>query len=229
MPLVERIQSWFKSESPFNTSSSSSSISSSSISPSVSADASYLFHSASSSPDDLQRRLELRDIFRDEQLFQQYLPYSKDPKDVWQQPGIRTWVDQWNSETQFIPMDSTRVFFSSVLSGLLVSVIATPFDVVKNYSIFSPQFRGTRTSISTKVIIKSLYEKRGIKGFYTGFNQTCIVLIPSNLLFFYCYEHWKYEAPPAIASNYFRINKTCDVDNHLFQFQVLKRELWLLF
>lgn len=165
---------------------------------SVSADPGVLYGSNTS--EELQHKLELRDIFRDEQLFKQYLPRSVSAKERFLQAGpIRTWVDHWSPDSQFIPMDSSRVFFSSAMSGLLVSAIATPFDVVKNYWIFSPQFRGSRNTVTSREVVRSLYDKGGIRSFYTGFGATCCAMIPANLIFFWSYEHYRFEGPPAIA------------------------------
>lgn len=164
------------------------------------AEASQIIYSGGTSVDELKRRLELRGIFRDEQLFNELLPRARDISETWTQAGKKSWVDHWSCDSQFIPMDSSRVVFSSILSGFLVSTISTPFDVVKNYWIYAPQFRGTRSAITTGEVVRSLYAQNGLRTFYTGFAATCCTLVPSNLIFFYGYELYRNEAPPAVAS-----------------------------
>lgn len=96
-------------------------------------------------------------------------------------------------------MDTHRILLSSALSGLIVSGISTPFDVVKNYWIYSPHLRGVRTGVSTRDVVGSLYRTGGFRSFYTGFGATCCTIVPANLIFFVFYEKLRHQSPPAIA------------------------------
>lgn len=156
----------------------------------------YSFDSA----ENLKKRLELRDIFRDEQLFQSLLPRSESPLTRWTQEGnFRTWVDHWSPASQFIPMDNQRILLSCVSSGALTAALATPLDVIKNQWIYGPQFRGVRAGIKTHEVFRCVRRLHGWKAFYTGFGPTLCTVIPSNLIYFGFYEQMRYQEPPATA------------------------------
>lgn len=116
-------------------------------------------------------------------------------------------------------IETTRVVLSSALSGLVVSCISTPFDVVKNYWIYSPHFRAVRTTVSTQDVVQYLYRTGGLKSFYTGFGATCCTIVPANLIFFAFYEKLRQREPPASAG--WRFNALLRaVCNHICRFRL---------
>mmetsp|Transcript_47114 Transcript_47114/g.117498 ORF Transcript_47114/g.117498 Transcript_47114/m.117498 type:complete len:347 (-) Transcript_47114:13-1053(-) len=95
-------------------------------------------------------------------------------------------------------MDHSHLLLSSVTSGVLVSVICTPFDVVKNYTQGSTNLVN-RLNVKPYRVLQDVYKNRGLLGFWTGLTPTLAVILPANLIFFGLYERWKKNWGPAIA------------------------------
>ncbi|KAF7456233.1 Mitochondrial carrier protein [Cryptosporidium felis] len=88
------------------------------------------------------------------------------------------------------------------LNGLAVSLICTPFDVVKNYWIYKNSkdmfvhlISGEGKSrvcarMNTLGVIKELYGHKGLSTFWTGLVPTMMFNIPSNMIFFNTYHYF---------------------------------------
>lgn len=152
--------------------------------------------------ENLQKRLELRDVFRDERLFQSLLPRADSPLQRWTREGpLKTRVDHWSPTSQFIPMDQQRILMSCAYAGVLVAALTTPLEVMKNKWIFSPEFQGVRSRMSTREVCRHVYRAYGWRTFFTGFGATLCTVIPANLTYFFFYEQMRYQEPPATAGN----------------------------
>lgn len=111
--------------------------------------------------------------------------------------AMRRQPPSWDSPT--VPRDTLRVLVSSTVSGMLVSAISTPFDVVKNYWIYNPRYTQQRTAIGARHVASMLYREGGLRLFYAGFGATCMTLVPANIVFFQCYERLRATRHLAIA------------------------------
>ncbi|KAL7065806.1 putative carrier protein [Cryptosporidium serpentis] len=75
------------------------------------------------------------------------------------------------------------------ISGILVSFICTPFDVIKNHWIYNSGLE-KYDEMSTLLIAKKLYKYRGIRTFWSGFLHSTCYTVPSNIIFYNSYNYF---------------------------------------
>lgn len=110
-------------------------------------------------------------------------------------------------------MENTSVKFqnivcSSALSSVLVSIICTPLDVIKNYIQYNSNISFDKKYIIKKITknkkrvllnfnslyyetLKNIYGHYGIKAVYRGLITTTNLYVINNSIFFYVYEKMK--------------------------------------
>ncbi|GBE61480.1 mitochondrial carrier protein [Babesia ovata] len=85
-------------------------------------------------------------------------------------------------------------------SGLVVSSLCVPTDVVRNYWYFNPELKGIRGSISTVGVARHIYATRGIRCFFTGFHLTALNVVGGQTIFLLSYDALKTEMSTPLAS-----------------------------
>eukprot|EP00923_Selenidium_pygospionis_P000762 GHVN01001179.1.p1 GENE.GHVN01001179.1~~GHVN01001179.1.p1 ORF type:complete len:235 (+),score=9.64 GHVN01001179.1:228-932(+) len=134
----------------------------------------------------------------------QVLPkaYLEDPV------GENVALDMYNPDYTGI-REKKHFFLSCALSGTLVAMFCTPFDVVKNHWIASPRLQANRYSISTVGVIKDIVAHHKIRGLWRGLTPSIMLLVPANIGFFYIYERNKNRYQPWGAGIIARTVTTC--------------------
>lgn len=93
-----------------------------------------------------------------------------------------------------------NVFKSTLSGGIIVSLMCTPSDVIRNYWYYNADLHFKRSTINTFEVAKHLYQTRGLNCFWTGLHWTYASVIPGQTIFLISYDHLKYHYNPPVAS-----------------------------
>lgn len=97
-------------------------------------------------------------------------------------------------------MTSTSILYSACVGSVVTTLSCTPFDVVKNYWQGSPYLNHKRSSVSAISVVKEIYRKFGIRGFWRGTAVSLSYVVPNNLTYFSIYETQKKRYYPFVAA-----------------------------
>jgi solute carrier family 25, member 39/40 len=88
-----------------------------------------------------------------------------------------------------------------ISSGISV-VACTPFDVVKNYWQASPDYNHKRNTILTSGLVRNIFKKHGLKGFWSGTTISLLYVLPNSAIYFTVYEYLrqKYSSSTPVAA-----------------------------
>jgi hypothetical protein len=107
-------------------------------------------------------------------------------------------INKYNSE-----------FYASIMSGLLVSLVGTPINVIKT---------PLQSCHNNKIfpVIKIVYNQYGLKGFYRGGLSTLLRDVSWNSIYFPLYKYINEKSCLAIAGSSFLSLTCCLSDDRIF-------------
>lgn len=89
-------------------------------------------------------------------------------------------------------------FVCGAVAGSIAGVVTLPFDVIKTHrqiqigqELFSSPAARASKSVATVALLKELYEKRGLRSWFTGIGPRLLKVAPACAVMISTYEAWK--------------------------------------